>query len=65
MAAAETALHGNYGHSLGATIHNYGRPYYGDTTLAHMISYTCGACDARMGGATVPVMSNSGSGNQA
>ncbi len=29
-----------------------------------MISYTSAACDARMGGAPVAVMSNSGSGNQ-
>ena len=36
----------------------------GDSTLAHMVEFTSAACDARMGGATVPVMSNSGSGNQ-
>ncbi len=29
-----------------------------------MISYTSAACDARMGGAAIAVMSNSGSGNQ-
>lgn len=29
-----------------------------------MISYTSAACDARMGGAPIAVMSNSGSGNQ-
>mgnify|MGYP000771538366 CR=1 FL=1 len=29
-----------------------------------MLSYTSGACDARMAGAMIPVMSNSGSGNQ-
>ena len=28
------------------------------------LSYTSGACDARMAGAMIPVMSNSGSGNQ-
>lgn len=64
MAAAETALSGDYGHSLGATIRNYGLKYYGDTPVEHMISYTSAACDARMGGAPVAVMSNSGSGNQ-
>lgn len=64
MAAAETALSGDYGHSLGATIRNYGLKYYGDTPVEHMISYTSAACDARMGGASVAVMSNSGSGNQ-
>lgn len=64
MAAAQTALSGDYGHSLGATIRNYGLKYYGDTPVEHMISYTSAACDARMGGAPVAVMSNSGSGNQ-
>ena len=32
--------------------------------FAHILSCTSAACDARMGGAMVPVMSNSGSGNQ-
>lgn len=64
MAAAQTALSGDYGHSLGATIRRYGLKYYGDTPVEHMISYTSAACDARMGGAPVAVMSNSGSGNQ-
>ncbi|MCM1077189.1 MAG: L-serine ammonia-lyase, iron-sulfur-dependent, subunit alpha [Bacteroides sp.] len=64
LAAAQTALAGDYGHSLGATIRRYGIKYYGDTPVEHMISYTSAACDARMGGAPVAVMSNSGSGNQ-
>ena len=62
--AAEFALKGDYGHSLGAMIRNNGVKYMGDSTLAHMVEFTSAACDARMGGATVPVMSNSGSGNQ-
>lgn len=62
--AAELALSGEYGHSLGAMIKNRGAKYFGDSTVAHMITYTSAACDARMGGATIPVMSNSGSGNQ-
>lgn len=64
LAAANTALDGEYGHSLGATIRKYGMKYYGDTPVEHMISYTSAACDARMGGAPIAVMSNSGSGNQ-
>lgn len=64
MAASLTALAGDYGHSLGATIRQYGIKYYGDTPVEHMISYTSAACDARMGGAPIAVMSNSGSGNQ-
>lgn len=64
LAAAETALSGDFGHSLGATIRKYGIKYYGDTPVEHMISLTSAACDARMGGAPIAVMSNSGSGNQ-
>ncbi len=64
LAAAETALAGEYGHSLGATIRRFGLRFYGDTPVEHMISYTSAACDARMGGAQIAVMSNSGSGNQ-
>lgn len=64
LAAARTALEGDYGHSLGATIRQYGIRFYGDTPVEHMISYTSAACDARMGGAPIAVMSNSGSGNQ-
>ena len=36
----------------------------GNGTLSRILSYTSGACDARMAGAMIPVMSNSGSGNQ-
>lgn len=64
QAASRLALEGDYGHSLGATIRKYGLKFYGDTPVEHMISYTSAACDARMGGAKVAVMSNSGSGNQ-
>ncbi|MDE5774473.1 MAG: L-serine ammonia-lyase, iron-sulfur-dependent, subunit alpha [Muribaculaceae bacterium] len=63
-AAAELALNSDYGHSLGSTVRKHGVKFFGDTPLAHMISYTGAACDARMGGCTAAVMSNSGSGNQ-
>ena len=64
-AAAESSFKGNYGHSLGRMLQgNKERRMLGDGTLSHILSYTSGACDARMGGAMVPVMSNSGSGNQ-
>ena len=63
--AAEESLKGNYGHCLGKTM---GRPLshgiFGDSIYSHIISRTASACDARMGGAMIPVMSNSGSGNQ-
>lgn len=62
--AALTAFDEGYGHSLGYTIRNKGAAYFGETPLEHMIVYTSAACDARMAGAVIPVMSNSGSGNQ-
>lgn len=36
----------------------------GSNIFTHILSYTSAACDARMAGAMIPVMSNSGSGNQ-
>ncbi len=64
-AAAEEALKGNYGHELGKTLSRpLGKGIFGDTIFSHIISATSSACDARMAGAMIPVMSNSGSGNQ-
>ena len=64
-AAAEQSLRGNYGHELGKTLSRpLGRGIFGDTIFSHIISATSSACDARMAGAMIPVMSNSGSGNQ-
>lgn len=63
-AAAEYALAGDYGHSLGTTLRHHGNRWFGDTPLSHMVGMTSAACDARMGGAPIAVMSNSGSGNQ-
>ena len=69
--AAETSFANEYGHKLGRLLHtntlqqsSHLQQLFGDTTFTKIISYTCGACDARMSGAMVPVMSNSGSGNQ-
>lgn len=63
--AAEVSFTGQYGHSLGRLLKgNMERRIIGDTILSHVLSYTSGACDARMSGAMIPVMSNSGSGNQ-
>ena len=36
----------------------------GENIFSHILSSTSSACDARMAGAMIPVMSNSGSGNQ-
>ena len=65
MAAAELALGGEYGHSLGRTLRGRRALHVmGDSLFSRMLAYTSAACDARMAGAMVPVMSNSGSGNQ-
>lgn len=64
-AAAEQSFQGNYGHSLGKMLRGqYEHQVMGDSVFSHILSYTSGACDARMAGAMIPVMSNSGSGNQ-
>lgn len=65
-AAAERSLAGNYGHELGKTLRESRSEKHlmGDNTFTHILSYTSAACDARMAGAMIPVMSNSGSGNQ-
>jgi L-cysteine desulfidase len=63
--AADEALKGNYGHDLGKTIDRpLSKGILGDSIFSHILSKTASACDARMGGAMIPVMSNSGSGNQ-
>ncbi|MBE6324894.1 MAG: serine dehydratase subunit alpha family protein [Bacteroidales bacterium] len=65
MNAAREALKGNYGHNLGKTIDRpLSKGIFGNSIYCHIISRTASACDARMGGAMIPVMSNSGSGNQ-
>ena len=70
-AAAETSFAEQYGHGLGRLLKSTTlsatpemKRLFGDTLFTKIISYTCGACDARMSGAMVQVMSNSGSGNQ-
>ena len=63
--ASQKALEGNYGHELGKTLSRpLGRGIMGDSMFSHILSATSSACDARMAGAMIPVMSNSGSGNQ-
>ena len=64
-AAAESSFDKNYGHGLGRMLRGtYEHKILGDSVFSHILSYTSGACDARMAGAMIPVMSNSGSGNQ-
>lgn len=64
--AAERSFQGKYGHELGRMLRNSQteRNIMGNNTFTHILSYTSAACDARMAGAMIPVMSNSGSGNQ-
>ncbi|MDE7437888.1 MAG: L-serine ammonia-lyase, iron-sulfur-dependent, subunit alpha [Muribaculaceae bacterium] len=62
-AAADLGMSGKYGHSLGMTLLNSGG-LIGVAPLDRMMARTSAACDARMGGAQIAVMSNSGSGNQ-
>ena len=65
MNAAREALKGNYGHNLGKTIDRpLSKGIFGNSIFCHIIARTASACDARMGGAMIPVMANSGSGNQ-
>lgn len=65
IAAAEVSFTGDYGHGLGRLMHDGAtQSILGNTLFTKILSYTSGACDARMSGAMVPVMSNSGSGNQ-
>ena len=70
-AAAETSFADQYGHGLGRLLRANTlnatpemEKLFGNTLFTKIISYTCGACDARMSGSMVQVMSNSGSGNQ-
>ena len=64
-AAAERSFAGEFGHCVGRTLCcDRERKVMGDSIFSRILSYTSAACDARMAGAMIPVMSNSGSGNQ-
>lgn len=64
-AAAEEGLKGFYGHKFGRLLKSDRKNFLmGSSVYSNVLAYTSAACDARMGGAMVPVMSNSGSGNQ-
>ncbi|MBR2368145.1 MAG: serine dehydratase subunit alpha family protein [Alistipes sp.] len=65
MAAAKESLKGDYGHAIGRLFRMESeRNVMGDTLHCQIVGMTAAACDARMAGAMIPVMSNSGSGNQ-
>lgn len=60
MNIAEEGLHKNYGANVGATI----LKYYGDDVKSRARALPAAGSDARMNGCVLPVMINSGSGNQ-
>ena len=63
-ASAKAILH-NYGHNVAGSLKNRnGLHIFGDNLHTRMVISTAGACDMRMDGGLIPVMSNSGSGNQ-
>ena len=65
VSAAKLSFTGEYGHGLGKMLHSESSyAIFGDTLFTDILAHTSGACDARMSGAMVPIMSNSGSGNQ-
>lgn len=63
--ASRLSRQNNYGHNVAKSIiGKRGMALFGDNLHSKMIASTAGACDARMDGALIPVMSNTGSGNQ-
>jgi L-cysteine desulfidase len=63
--AAEESKKGSFGHSVARVIENESfRHVMGNSVYNRLVAVTASACDVRMAGAMVPVMSNSGSGNQ-
>lgn len=60
MAIAEEGLRGNYGANIGSTLLSQRQ----DDVFQKMRAYAAAASDARMNGCEMPVVINSGSGNQ-
>ncbi|WP_118781665.1 L-cysteine desulfidase family protein [Haemophilus haemolyticus] len=64
-ALSDEGLQENYGLHIGRTLRKQvGSGLISDDLLSKIMIETTAASDARMGGATLPAMSNSGSGNQ-
>ena len=64
-AIADEGFAHDYGLHIGRTIRNSAHAdVFGNGLIAYAMSLTAAAADARMGGCTLPAMSNSGSGNQ-
>jgi L-cysteine desulfidase len=63
--AANESTKGVFGHSVSETVNSKShQSIMGDSIYTRMMATTAAACDVRMAGAMIPVMSNSGSGNQ-
>ena len=63
--AAEESKKGSFGHSVARVIESDSfRHVMGSSIYNRLVAVTASACDVRMAGAMIPVMSNSGSGNQ-
>lgn len=63
--AADESKKGDFGHSIARVLDGDAhKNIMGDSLFTRLISVTASACDVRMAGAMIPVMSNSGSGNQ-
>jgi L-cysteine desulfidase len=62
---AKEGMSGRYGLHIGATMdRQMNQGLLSDSLLTQVLMRTTAASDARMGGATLPAMTNSGSGNQ-
>ena len=63
--AAKESDKGSFGHEVGKTILSGSQHFLmGNSIFSRVVAETSSACDVRMAGAMIPVMSNSGSGNQ-
>jgi L-cysteine desulfidase len=63
--AAKESLKGPFGHSVARVLQSSSfQDIMGSSIYNRLVAVTASACDVRMAGAMVPVMSNSGSGNQ-
>lgn len=64
MALAKEGLSNDYGMKVGQAMNNPQGISYDNSLGGRMVAYTAAASDARMGGAQLPAVTNSGSGNQ-
>lgn len=65
MAIAEEGFAGDYGISVGKSIQSYVKDgKMGEDFISAAMMWTAAATDARMAGCAIPVISNTGSGNQ-